>query len=260
MKAPKVVVLRNSIIRSTNRNLVLREASRQKQRLVAWASDLEVYRDVNGKAGQKGKEEHVYEPLPVGTEKERTEREAALNVGRAREGEKTAGIDAYNFFFAGIAYRFGDDANLPMVGRVTNNSCTGVAIDLDPREPPDDPEANPHAWTLKYPPLALWIRPDLPLGRTLGKLCGPDAPEGCIPMTVASGSFNDTMPTGELLHFRITGLKLKCGYCVTDYFAQGERQLQWLFLRNTWRDGGLIKFPVPSICFLFATFIMSAFL
>lgn len=111
------------------------------------------------------------------------------------------------------------------VGAVRNATAVGRAIDCDHREPPDD-LSRPFR-LLRYPPIAVWVEPvEAPV--PLGASCGPRAPVNCMPVTVARQSGAVKFPKGAKIHGldKWTGTRvafpLGDGFCVTDYYAQGQ--------------------------------------
>lgn len=123
-------------------------------------------------------------------------------------------------------------------GAVVNATAVGRAIDLDPREPPDNLD-RPYR-VLHYPPLAVWVEPvESPV--PLGNACGEAAPPNCMPVTlVKSASAEVTLPKGVTFEIngsstnkwtgKRVGFPLGDGFCVTDYYAQGQsfRSACWL--------------------------------
>ena len=139
------------------------------------------------------------------------------------------------------------------VGAVTNATCIGRAIDLDPREPPDDP-SRPYR-VLKYPPLAVWVEPvEAPV--PLGAACGQRAPLNCMPITLKSAAIKDGVAfkppiwVDGVEHKRWLGSRtafpLGDGFCVTDFYVQGQSFLWHLWLAHLARpdDGRLQRASV----------------
>lgn len=115
-------------------------------------------------------------------------------------------------------------------GAVRNAACVGRAIDLYPAEPDDD-LTQPFR-LLRFAPTAVWVEP-LESPAPLGDVCGPGAPQNCIPMFLtrapSKGAIKlpkDDRPVvrGERiasLKCSRHGFQLGDGFCVTDYYAQG---------------------------------------
>lgn len=114
-------------------------------------------------------------------------------------------------------------------GAVVNATAVGRAIDLDPREPPDD-LSQPYR-VLRYPPMTVWVEPTespVPLGDTCGQL----GPRDCMPVRLqtAGGTVKfpkDARPTINDIQYDMwrgkrEGFPLGDGFCVTDYYAQGQ--------------------------------------
>lgn len=137
------------------------------------------------------------------------------------------------------------------VGAVTNATCVGRAIDLDPREPDDD-LAQPYR-VLKYPPLAVWVEP-LEAPVALGDACGPRAPRNCMPITLdrakAACVFNPSLMDDDVEVTKWRGHRhafpLGDGYCVTDYYAQGQsfRGYPWFAHLGKPDGGSLVRASV----------------
>lgn len=132
---------------------------------------------------------------------------------------------------------FSDNSG-PGVGAVRNAACVGRAIELHPDEPDDD--LSLPFRLLRYAPAVVWVEP-LESPVPLGKTCGPEAPDNCMPMflTHATSSSPIVLPkdeqpfiNGERIASYICtrwGFKLGDGFCVTDYYAQGLS-----FRKDTW--------------------------
>jgi hypothetical protein len=94
-------------------------------------------------------------------------------VLRFEKARKLGDIPAYGYFFRGCRYVFGN-VQLPHLGHITNNECTGESIILDEREGPDT-GAGPFR-VLQYTPKAIIVRPAGPPPPALT----PDVPAGCL--------------------------------------------------------------------------------
>lgn len=135
------------------------------------------------------------------------------------------------------------------VGAVTNALCVGRRIDLDPREPEDD-LSRPYR-VLRYPPLAVWVEPmESPV--PVGNGCGPMGPPNCIPIVLERQKGKCIFKTQVFVDGiweaswdgHRTAFPLGDGYCVTDYYAQGQsfREHPW-FAHLGMPDGGNLLRP-----------------
>jgi hypothetical protein len=84
----------------------------------------------------------------------------------------TGSMCAMNFFFPGCNYIFSANSKEGKNAQnreVTNVSCMGDSIILDPREAKENPDdlSKPH-YILKYPPLCVFVKPD---GPPIGDVC-----------------------------------------------------------------------------------------
>ena len=222
---PKIVSERNFERLLTGQRLLLARAAHLRRRVVAWrCEDFHV----SGRGRNR-----VSKPLgPALTE--------TINQLQAN---KTGDMPTMQFFFEGIELSFIDTVSLA-TGHVHNNTCTGVGLQLDPREPPDDGKG---PWrTLHYPPLAMIVRPDkVDLGHAV---LGPEWPAGCIAVVPTTTSFTLQLPKGTILGpgeeavRRVTihrsGFALDNVYSVTDYWTQvGNPQASlWLLLLHNCLD------------------------
>lgn len=113
-------------------------------------------------------------------------------------------------------------------GAVRNATAVCRRIDLDPREADDD-ISEPFRM-LRFQPKAVWVEPvEAPV--KLGATCGTYGPPDCIPIRPKkfSGSVsfkNADVFCGGIQYRTWSGTRvafpLAGGYCVTDYYAQGQ--------------------------------------
>jgi hypothetical protein len=202
---PKAVVLRNSVRDITNRSLAIMHANAVNKRIVMWrASDT----TTNGCALN-------------------SEAQAIVNTLHAG---KTKHYNGTSIFYEGCPYVFLDN-KCPEAGWIHNNGCTGQALLLDPREPQDDPSMPVRF--LKYPPLAMFVKPDL---LDVGDACHnimPECPVGCIPVTLQTTTFSVALPapitvttaagkqvTLTSLTVQRRNLPLGDGLAFTDHYCQ----------------------------------------
>jgi hypothetical protein len=119
---PKIVSQRNLERMLTGQRLLLARAAFKKKRVVVWRCH--DFRTVTS-----GK--HNY-PMPLSHE--------LLQTINSLPANKTGDMSTYQFFFEGIETSF-LYVKKPSIatGQIHNNTCIGVALHLDPREPDDDP-------------------------------------------------------------------------------------------------------------------------
>lgn len=196
----RVVTWRNSVRLALNKHLVTRRAVAAKKRLYMWRS---VDTMTDGAI--------IPSTLLAFLEKK------AITAGGA--------FPAKNYFFDGIQYLFKDN-DAKRAGRVRNNTCTGRAIILDPREIEDD--MTKPIRVLQFPPLAICVEPE---NFKLGQLCELPVPENCIVVgQKRTSAIRCKLPhefhvspgkTIKSFTFTRLGIPLDGGYAVTDYFAEG---------------------------------------
>jgi hypothetical protein len=202
---PKAVVLRNSTRDVTNRSLAVMHANATNKRLVMWRA-----------------KDTTMSNAPLN-------REAQAIVNTLHAG-KTKHFNGTSIFYEGCPYVFTEN-KCPEAGWIHNNGCTGQGLLLDPREPEDDPSVPVRF--LKYPPLAMFVKPDvIDVGDACHSLM-PECPAGCIPIPVQSTSFAVTLPAPITMHtangksMTVTKLKVKRynlplgdGHAFTDHYCQ----------------------------------------
>jgi hypothetical protein len=122
---PHVVLLRNEARVRVNRSLVFLRAGKLNKRVYVWrSSDSDAGVPLAPiRAGIAAS----FNPMPSNRD------------GKAGKMQPKL-INAQGFFFEGMEYLFGDTCQDQIgVGHCKNNRCVAKAIELDPREPPDDP-------------------------------------------------------------------------------------------------------------------------
>lgn len=204
-RVPRVVLLRNALRQPLNLQLALHQASLAQKRLIMWRC------------------------VDTSTTGARLSPELSATLDHVRSGGSE--IAAVQAFYPGITYKFVDN-EFPQLGRVNNNTCTGVSIVLDPREAahPDDGAGPCHV--LRYMPFAIIVRPHGPELPRLSELRLQGVPAGCIPIVPQRHTFAVQLPEkmrvfedkdDELSKLRVrrVGVSLDIANAVTDYFSQG---------------------------------------
>jgi len=157
LMSPKAAVLRNVLKPILNMYLAKNHACQLGKRFTYWRCH---------DYGLRGKEEvslsHEF-----------------LNVYLdSLDATKTGKQETWLCFFEGCHYIF-NGVELPTIGWFTNGTCTGVKLLLHPDEPEDNLQTPLRR--LKYPPRAIFVRPD---GIDIGDLLEDSmVPPGCIPIT-----------------------------------------------------------------------------
>jgi hypothetical protein len=152
-RCPRAIVLRNELSPALNERLALNHAYQTKQRLVRWRC-----RDLHYPS-------------------KRMLSKDVLNHLDLLDPKNTSKMPTYMSFCPGMRYIFSENP-FPELCYVTNFSCTGVKLILDELEGPDD--LTQPARMLKYPPVAICVKPD---GTSIGNLFEDlGVPEGCIPV------------------------------------------------------------------------------
>ena len=209
-------MLRNKIKEAVERLLAKHHANNLGQRIIYWKSP-----DFH----------EAKEKVCAGTSssvKRRISREV-LNVVESVSTKDKGNISNMGVYFEGISYLFPNNDNKNIHNRhITNNTCIGRKIVLDPREPQDD-LSRPFRM-LHYPPLAIYVQPE---GPPIGDVCGgiADCPPNCIPIPRKTVNFTvswkgllpyfeDGEEKGSALSVRRTGIPLAMSYAVTGkWFA-----------------------------------------
>ena len=118
---PKLVCERNLERMLTGQRLLLARAAKLCRRVVAW-------RCQDSRTVVKGKHGHTVPLTP-----------ALQQTVEGLQANKTGDMPTWQFFFEGMegSFLYSKDASIA-TGHIHNNTCTCVALKLDPREPPDD--------------------------------------------------------------------------------------------------------------------------
>lgn len=188
---PNVLVLRQMARQRVNGPLVLHAAAAAGQRACIWTNT------------------HT---LGSGADPSPALKSGLMNL----TSDHTDGVGATGYFFPGARYVF-TQSICPPLRFVNNNGCTAVSIVLDRLEDPDD--GKPPCRQLKYPPRAIFVRPD---GAASGAM-DIGGPPGCVPiLPITSAKIKPLVPKGtKAVTITRTGLPLGDGYAVTDYYTQG---------------------------------------
>ena len=202
-EVPRVVVLRNIVRPLLNAHLTRLQADLAGKRLVVWRCF---------DAGQQS------QPLSG----------AIKGVLEMLPSNKTGDMPTIQMFYSGIRYKFSQNL-FPNVGHVNNNIAIGHALHVDPREAdyPDD-LSKPYR-VLRYPPLAVVVKPE---GFGAASLRLSSWPRGCIPVEPQKVRINLSLPEptqlyegdaelGTSVKVVRRGFPLESASAVTDYFAQG---------------------------------------
>jgi hypothetical protein len=206
-RGPKAVVLRHNIRPILTKILVLHHGAKNNTRVCLWRASDRAW--TGKKRGGKPINHFVKVKLEMSANNETP--------------------PAVQYFYPGIPYRF-LGSPFPAIGWFNNGSCIGEKLVLDEREPPDNMKGDFRV--LKYQPKALIVR--LP-HRKLGKLCGDDIPEDCVPITprhskVIDFTLDCTMKiyadpqdptTSDTIKFKRFAFPVDTAIAYTDYYAQG---------------------------------------
>lgn len=202
-EVPRAVVLRNCIRPALNARLATLQAGLAGQRLIVWRC------------------------VDVGTSSRPLSTDL-LAVIEQLPSNKTGDMPTIQMYFTGIKYKF-SSSDYPSVGCCNNNIAEGVALHLDPREPPDD-FSTPYR-TLRFLPIAVIVRPE---GHAAVNLRLSSWPKGCVPiervkkaaryvlkLPKAVKLYRGDDTEGNVVTVNRIGFRLEVANAVTDVFAQG---------------------------------------
>lgn len=138
---------------------------------------------------------------------------------RGLTADKTAGIPRVGMFFEGIEYLI-TDCDAPLLKRTKNNTCVGLKLMLDPREPHVQADApTPALRTLRYPPIGIVVKPRKALEHIA--IHPPPIPHGCLVISQCKRTYPPEGLTRSIQMER-TGIPLYPAYAITDYCSQGQ--------------------------------------